>query len=54
MIITINGIIVFHLIEWIAVVKKSLTRVYEESRNMLAFSYLAFPTRHEVSIKLVD
>lgn len=51
MIITAYGIIVFHLIERIATVGKSLTRVYEDSKNMLAFSYLAIPTRHEVRIE---
>lgn len=47
------GIIVFQLTGWIALIEKSLTRVYEESKNMLAFSYLAIPTRHEVHIKLI-
>lgn len=45
------GIIVFQLTGWIALIEKSLTRVYEESKNMLAFSYLAILTRHEVHIK---
>lgn len=50
MIISIYGIIVFQLVEWICGIKKSLTKVNEvESKNMLAFSYLAIPTRHEVT-----
>lgn len=50
MIITAYGIIVFQLMERIAIVKKSSIEVNEESKNMLAFSYLAIPTRHEVHI----
>lgn len=38
----------------IELVEKSLTRVYEESKNMLAFSYVAIPTRHTVHIKPED
>ena len=49
MIITIFGIIVFHLISWIALNTKSLTKVSKEIKNMVAFTYLAIPTRHEVT-----
>lgn len=48
MIITISGIIVFQLVLWIGVTTKSSKAVYEECKDMLAFSYLAIPTRHEV------
>lgn len=51
MIITEYGIIVFQLMERIAIVKKSSIEVNEESKNMLAFSYLVIPTRHEVHIE---
>lgn len=44
-------IIVFQLTEWIANIKKSSKEVYEGSKNMLAFSYLAIPTRHEIHIR---
>ena len=49
MIITIYGIIVFHLISWIALNTKSLIKVSKENKNMVAFTYLAIPTRHEVT-----
>ena len=49
MIITAYGIIVFQLVLWIGVVTKSSEAVNEENKNMLAFSYLAIPTRHEVT-----
>lgn len=48
MIITYFGIIVFHLTERIAVAAKARKAVYEGAKDMLAFSYLAIPTRHEV------
>lgn len=54
MIITAYGIIVFQLVLWIGIVSKSCEAVYEEIKNMLAFSYFAIPTRHEVSEKLID
>ena len=54
MIITISGIIVFQLILWIGVILKSSKAICEESKNMLAFSYLAIPARHEVSEMLMD
>lgn len=44
------NIIVFQLAFCgIVIVTKSSEAVYEGCRNMLAFSYLAIPTRHEVS-----
>ena len=49
MIITYFGIIVFHLISWIALNTKSLKKVSKENKNMFAFTYLAIPTRHEVT-----
>lgn len=48
MIIAIFGIIVFQLVERIAVVKKSSTEVLRKCSCMLGFSYNAIPTRHEV------
>lgn len=48
MIITIFGIIVFQLVERIAIVKKSSTEVLRKCICMLGFSYNAIPTRHEV------
>ena len=51
MIITAYGIIIFQLALWIGVVTKYSEAVYEESRDMLAFSYLAIPTRHEGPVK---
>lgn len=50
MIITAYGIIVFQLALWIGIVTKSCEAVNEENKNMLAFSYLAILTRHEVPI----
>lgn len=51
MIIAIYGIIVFQLVERIALVKKSIKAVLRKCGRMLGFSYTAFPTRHEVSKK---
>ena len=49
------NIIVFQLaIFGIILVAKSSEAVHEECKDMLAFSVLAIPTRHEVSRKLVD
>ena len=46
------NMIVFQLTERIALVSKSSEAVYEGlPSNMLAFSYLAIPTRHEVTCK---
>ena len=42
--------IIFQLLLWIGAVTKSCEAVYEEYKNMLAFSYLAIPTRHEVPV----
>lgn len=41
------GIIIFQLTEWIAIVTKSSKEV-SNCNDMLGFSYLAIPTRHEV------
>lgn len=51
MIITICGIIVFHLVERIALVSKSSEAVLRKCSCMLGFSYNAIPTRHEVPRK---
>lgn len=51
MIIAICGIIVFQLVERIAIVKKSSTEVLRKCGRMLGFSYNAIPTRHEVPRK---
>ena len=39
--------IIFQLTEWIAIVTKSSEEV-SDCNDMLGFSYLAIPTRHEV------
>ena len=44
-------IIVFQLIERIAITEKSMKSVLGHCKNMLGFLYLAIPTRHEVHIK---
>lgn len=53
MIITSYGLIVFQLAIWIGVVtaksRKAADRKY--GKDMLGFSYLAMPTRHEVCIE---
>ncbi len=51
MIITIYGIIVFHLVERIAIVKKSLKEALMYETDMLGLSYPALHTRHEVPRK---
>lgn len=48
MIITAYGIIVFHLVERIAIAKKSMKAVLRKCSCMLGFSYSAVLTRHEV------
>lgn len=49
------NIIVFQLaIFGIVLVTKSSETVHEGCKNMLAFSVLAIPTRHEVSHGLTD
>lgn len=50
MIITYYGIIVFQLIERIAIVEKSIKSALKYGADMLGFSYLAKRTRHEVHI----
>lgn len=53
-ILTSYGIIVFHLVEWICGIKKSLTKVREVGcKDRLAFAVSAIPTRHEVTCKSV-
>lgn len=51
MIITIYGIIVFHLVERIAITEKSMKSVLRKCSCMLGFSYNAIPSRHEVQRK---
>lgn len=51
MIITYFGIIVFQLVERIAIAEKSIKSVLGHCIDMLGFSYNAIPTRHEVSSK---
>lgn len=51
MIITIFGIIVFQLVERIAIVKESPTGVLRKCSCVLGFSYNAIPTRHEIPRK---
>ena len=50
MIVTVYGLIVFHLVVWVGVQtmnsSKAAKRKYGE--NMLGFAYPAIPTRHEV------
>ena len=49
-VLTLNGIIVFHLVEWICGIKKSLTKVrMVDCKDRLAFAVAAIPTRHEVT-----
>lgn len=48
MIITIYGIIVFQLVERIAITEKSIKAVSRKCSCMLWFSYNAIPSRHEV------
>lgn len=48
MIITAYGIIVFQLVERIAITEKSIKSVLGRCIDMLGFSYNAIPTRHEV------
>ncbi len=45
------NIIVFHLPRLFSVIVKSKKTVLGYCRNTLGFSYLAIPTRHEVSGK---
>lgn len=42
------NIIAFQLTERIAITEKSMKSVLGHCKNMLGFSYLAIPTRHEV------
>lgn len=48
MIITTYGIIVFQLLERIAIATKSSEAVLRRFLDMLVFAYKAIPTRHEV------
>lgn len=51
MIITAYGIIVFQLVERIAITEKSIKSVLGRCIDMLGFSYNAIPARHEVQKK---
>lgn len=51
MIITYFGIIVFQLVERIAIAEKSMKAVIGHCIDMLGFSYNAIPTRHEAPSK---
>lgn len=51
MIVTIYGLIVFQLVERIAIAEKSIKAVLGYCFDMLGVSYLAIPTRHEVPRK---
>lgn len=51
MIITAYGIIVFQLVERIAITEKTIKSVLGRCIDMLGFSYNAIPTRHEVPKK---
>lgn len=51
MIITTYGIIVFNLVERIAIVKKTMKSVLRKCSRMLGFSYVAILTRHEAPRK---
>lgn len=55
MIISICGIIVFYLVEWVCGIKESLTKVCEvDCKDRLAFAVPAIPTRHEVTCWSAD
>lgn len=43
------GIIVFQLALWVAMIKNVGVSCYGAQVNMLAFSYSAVPSRHEVT-----
>ena len=47
MVITYFGIIIYHLVEWIGIITKSSEAV-SDNKDVVAFSYLAIPSRHEV------
>lgn len=47
----ILNIIVFQLVERIAITEKSIKSVLKRSVDMLGFAYQAIPSRHEVHIK---
>jgi hypothetical protein len=48
------GIIVFQLALWIGIIMNVGKSCYGAKADMLAFSYSAVPSRHEVSIRLTD
>lgn len=48
MIITMYGIIIFHAVERIAFIKKSLKQALMYGADMLGFAYPALRTRHEI------
>lgn len=45
------GMIIFQFTKRIAITEKSMKAVLGYAKNMIQFSYLAIPTRHEVSCK---
>ena len=52
MIITSYGLIIFPLVVWIGVIVSKTSKSAERyGHDMLGFSYLAIPTRHEVHEK---
>lgn len=52
MIITSYGLIIFPLVVWIGVIVSKTSKSAERyGHDMLGFSYLAIPTRHEVPRK---
>ena len=53
MVITYFGIIFYHLVEWIGVIAKSSEAV-ADNKDMVAFSFLVIPSRHEVPDKPAD
>lgn len=48
------GIIVFQLALWIKNIMNVGKSCYGAQADMLAFSYSAVPSRHEVSVRLTD
>ena len=54
-VLTSNGIIVFHLVEWVCGIKKSLTKARKvDCRDRLVFAISAIPTRHEVTCRSAE
>lgn len=53
MIITGYGIIIFHLVEWIALILKSSIEVLRNGFVAFGLAYSAILSRHEVPIMLL-